>query len=230
MVLNVLVVDELILMVGAIILQAVQLSTADLHVNLSFFERRFVMRNRVFLQMFFIIVFVLYFAESFASETSNEDSKPVKLEVSFVDSIWDGKKVPKGQQCKRFGGKNPETPRLMIKNIPPGTNAIIMEFSDESYPPMDDGGHGKIGYRIPENTKEIIIPSVLGHSFKLPEGFFIVSPHQAPDWDQAGAYMPPCSGGRGNSYYVTVKAVYQSSNEDMEFKLMGQAVLQLGTY
>jgi hypothetical protein len=188
------------------------------------------MRNGALLKMFFFIVFVLFFTEGVASDTSNEVSKSAKLQVSFVDSMWDGKTVPKGLQCQRFGGSNPSTPRLMIKDIPPGTNAIIMEYSDRSYPPMDAGGHGKIGYRIPENTKEIIIPSVPGHSFNLPEGFFIVSAHQAPGWDKAGAYMPPCSGGRGNSYYVTVKAVYQSSSENKEFKLLGQAVLELGTY
>ncbi len=188
------------------------------------------MRNRALLKMFFFIVFALYFTAFVASDTSNAVSKSAKLEVSFVDSIWDGKKVPKGQQCQRFGGSNPSTPRLKIKNIPPGTNAIIMEYSDETYSPMDYGGHGKIGYRIPENTKEIIIPSVPGHSFNLPEGFFIVSPHQAPDWDKAGAYMPPCSGGRGNSYYVTVKAVYQPSIDDKKFKLIGKAVLELGNY
>ena len=188
------------------------------------------MRNGALLMTLFFIVFLLFVTEGVASDTSNAVSKSAKLEVSFVDSMWNGKAVPTGQQCQRFGGSNPSTPRLMIQGIPPGTNAIIMEYSDRSYSPMDDGGHGKIGYRITGNTNEIIIPSVPGHSFDLPEGFFIVSPHQAPGWDKAGAYMPPCSGGRGNSYYVTVKAVYQASNENKEFKLLGQAVLELGTY
>jgi len=197
---------------------------------LSSFEGRFIMRKWALLMTFLFILFLLFVTEAVASDTSNAVSKSAKLRVSFVDSMWDGKSVPAGQQCQRFGGNNPSTPRLMIKGIPPRTNAIIMEYSDRSYTPMDDGGHGKIGYRIPENTKEIIIPSVPGHSFDLPEGFFIVSPHQAPGWDKAGAYMPPCSGGRGNSYYVTVKAVYQSSSENKEFKLLGQVVLELGTY
>ena len=188
------------------------------------------MRNRALLMMSFFVVTVPFVVEGVLSDESKAASKIANLKVSFVDPIWDGKTVPIGQQCQRFGGSNPSTPRLMIKGIPAETNAIIMEYSDRSYPPMDDGGHGKIGYRIPGNTKEIIIPSVPGHSFDLPEGFFIVSPHQAPGWDKAGAYMPPCSGGRGNSYYVTVKAVYQSSSENKEFKLIGQAVLELGTY
>ena len=157
-------------------------------------------------------------------------ANPTKLQISFADSDWNGKQVPTGQRCQRFGGSNPSTPRLMIKGIPPGTNVIIMEYSDMFWPPMNNGGHGKIGYKISENTKEIIIPSVPGHSFDLPEGFFIVSPHQAPEWDKAGAYMPPCSGGAGNSYYVIVNAVYQSTPESKEFKLLGHAALELGSY
>lgn len=157
-------------------------------------------------------------------------ANPTKLQISFADSDWNGKQVPTGQRCQRFGGSNPSTPRLMIKGIPPGTNVIIMEYSDMFWPPMNNGGHGKIGYKISENTKEIIIPSVPGHSFDLPEGFFIVSPHQEPEWDKAGAYMPPCSGGAGNSYYVIVNAVYQSTPESKEFKLLGHAALELGSY
>jgi hypothetical protein len=78
--------------------------------------------------------------------------------------------------------------------------------------------------------KEAVIPSVPGHNFDLPEGFFILSPHQAPNWDKAGAYQPPCSGGNGNSYYATVNAVYQETPESNEFKLLGQAIIELGQY
>ena len=176
----------------------------------------------------FILVFPLEAGEN--KVKYNPVANPAKLQVSFADTDWNGKQVPAGKQCQRFGGGNPLTPRLIIKGIPPESNAIIMEYSDRSYPPMDDGGHGKIGYRISGKTKEIIIPSVPGHTFDLPEGFFIISPHQAPGWDKAGAYMPPCSGGRGNSYYVTVNAVYQATQERKEFKLLGQAVLELGKY
>jgi hypothetical protein len=153
-----------------------------------------------------------------------------RLEVSFADATWNGKAIPKGQQCKRFGGKNPQTPRLIVKNIPPGTNAIIMEYSDESYAPMDKGGHGKIGYRVPEGTIEKTIPSVPGHTFDLPQGFFLVAAHANPAWDKAGAYMPPCSGGRGNYYYVTVKAVNYASPDDKQPKLLGIGELSLGRY
>ena len=169
-------------------------------------------------------------SDDFSTVKYNPVDSHAKLKISFADPDWNGERIPTGQQCQRFGGNNPSTPRLMIKGIPPETNAIIMEYSDRSFPPMDNGGHGKIGYRISQKVKEIIIPSVPGHSFDMPKDFFIVSPHQAPNWDTAGAYQPPCSGGRGNSYYVTVNAVFQEKPESNEFRLLGQAALELGKY
>ena len=168
--------------------------------------------------------------DNFSTVKYNPVANPAKLMISFADPDWNGEQIPTGQQCQRFGGNNPSTPRLMIQGIPPEANAIIMEYSDRNFPPMDSGGHGKIGYRISQKVMEIIIPSVPGHSFDMPKGFFIVSPHQAPNWDKAGAYQPPCSGGRGNAYYVTVNAVFQETPESKKFKLLGQAVLELGKY
>lgn len=188
------------------------------------------MKYEALLMMLLFIPFALCALEGAAPKKSKAGSTTASLKVSFADALWDGKRVPDGQQCQRFGGTNPLTPRLKVEGIPAGTNAIVMEYSDRSYPPMDNGGHGKIGYSIPEGTTEIVIPSVPGHTFDMPEGFFIVAPHQGPGWDTAGAYMPPCSGGRGNAYYVTIKAVRQSSDEDKDFKVLGQAVLELGTY
>ena len=84
-------------------------------------------------------------------DTTGSVADPVELAVSFEDPMWDGKKIPERQQCIRFGG-NPSTPRLSVKDIPIRTDAIIMEYSDRDWPPMDRGGHGKIGYRIPAGT------------------------------------------------------------------------------
>ena len=94
--------------------------------------------------------------------------KPVSdlatLEVAFADAAWNGKTVPKGQQCRRFGG-NGATPALAVGNLPAEANAIILEFSDRDVPKMDNGGHGKIGYRIPSGAGKVVIPSVPGHTF-----------------------------------------------------------------
>ncbi len=188
------------------------------------------MRNKNLFMVSFLVAFALLIAGSITATKAMSDSEAAKLEVSFLDSSWDGKFVPVGQQCEKFDGDNPATPRLLVKRIPAAANVIIMEFSDRSYMPMDDGGHGKIGYRIAEGTAEVSIPSVPGHTFKLPEGFFTVTEHQAPDFDTEGAYLPPCSGGRGNFYYVTIKAAYQASEKKKKFKVLGQAVLELGRY
>jgi methyltransferase (TIGR00027 family) len=152
------------------------------------------------------------------------------FQVLFADPEWDGERVPKGQQCLRFGGNNPSTPSLVVKNIPRGTTAVIMEYSDKSYYPMDQGGHGKIGYCIADDKRYVTIPPVPGHSFDLPEGFFLVSRHRGGAWDRAGAYMPPCSGGRGNLYYVTVKAVNNVRDDNKTFDVLDETVLQMGRY
>jgi hypothetical protein len=188
------------------------------------------MKKNTFLMIFLFVTFAGFLMESVLAGEYKPVASLAKLEISFADAEWDGKTVPMGQQCQRFGGSNPSTPRLIVKNIPAGTNAIIMEYSDRDWPPMDEGGHGKIGYRIPEGTTEIVMPSVPGHTFDLPEGFFLVAAHQGSSWDKAGAYMPPCSGGMGNRYYVTVKAGFKASPESKEFKMLGQAVLELGKF
>ena len=55
----------------------------------------------------------------------------------------------------------------------------------------------------------------------------MVKEHQGPGWDKAGAYMPPCSGGRGNDYYVTVKAVAASGDEK---KVLAEKVVEMGKF
>ncbi len=150
------------------------------------------------------------------------------VDVAFANSLWDGKKVPDGQQCNKFGG-DAQTPELLISNIPTNANAVIMEYSDRDASHMDNGGHGKVGYRLAENTQKVSVPAIKGHTFDLPEGFFLVKAHANPAWDKAGAYMPPCSGGRGNRYYVTVKAVYDAP-EGQESLLLAKGKLELGKY
>jgi len=153
-----------------------------------------------------------------------------RLKLSFTDPVWNGKKVPPGQQCRRFGGKDPKTPELKVMEIPPDTNAIVIEFSDRSYAPMDNGGHGEIGYEINQGTETVVIQSISGHSFDLPTDFFLVAAHKAPKWDDAGAYLPPCSGGKGNSYYATVKAIHREASKSKIPLLLAEGVIQMGSY
>lgn len=93
---------------------------------------------------------------------------------------------------------------------------------------MDGGGHGKIGYRIPANASTVNIPSVTGHTFDLPKGFFLIEAQRAPKWDKVGAYLPPCSGGKGNDYYITVKAVKEVDGGIR--RILGTVELPMGKY
>ncbi len=147
--------------------------------------------------------------------------------VQLNSPAWNGQTVPKGEQCQKFGGIRPKTPELSVIGIPEGTNMLIMEFSDRSFKRMDDGGHGKIGYTLNRQQKKVNIPPVAGHSFTLPPGYFMVAAHRSPKWDRAGAYMPPCSGGKGNAYYVTVKAVKQGGQSST---ILAQQEVEMGRY
>ncbi|MFH1198486.1 MAG: hypothetical protein V1720_22475 [bacterium] len=152
----------------------------------------------------------------------------VKLDVKFADPRWNGVTIPNGEGCKRCG-ENGSTPALIVKNIPVNTNAIIMEYCDRSYQLMNNGGHGIIGFWLVPNTGEVFIPSVPGHTFELPENFFLIAEHLKPGLDKAGAYLPPCSCRGGNSYSVKVKAVYEAKTESGKSLLLGEYELIMGT-
>lgn len=151
------------------------------------------------------------------------------MNASFTDPAWTGEAVPEGQQCQRFGGENPRSPSLKITNVPEGADAIVLEFSDRTYEQMNNGGHGKVGYRISAGEGEVTVPSVPGHTMDLPEGFFVVQAHQAPNWDKAGAYLPPCSGGRGNEYGIDIKAVKLSDGLEVS-EVLAETSIGMGSY
>ncbi|HMM75860.1 MAG TPA: hypothetical protein PJ986_09135 [Gammaproteobacteria bacterium] len=149
-----------------------------------------------------------------------------ELKAAFVDPAWNGAIVPDGYQCQKFGGTH-GSPALQVSGVPERANALILEFSDRSYAPMDHGGHGKIGYAIEAGSTSAQVPSVPPHTTELPTGFWIVAEHGAPKWDKPGAYLPPCSGGRGNAYYVTVKAVVRDGDNIEE---LAETSLEMGKY
>ena len=116
------------------------------------------------------------------------------LQVTFGDPAWDGKKIPKGQQCTKFGGKG-ATPALRVENIPAGANAVIVEFNDRNYQPLSwNGGHGKIGFWISEGASSAMLPSVPGETGNLPEGSFVEKRNRATGGYARPGYLPPCSG------------------------------------
>ncbi|MCP3888693.1 MAG: DUF2974 domain-containing protein [Desulfobulbaceae bacterium] len=156
------------------------------------------------------------------------DSSAVTLQLSFADAAWDGKTIPKGQQCLEYGG-NGASPPILVNNIPPQANKLVLEFSDATYKPCDKGGHGIIGYAIPSGSKKITVPAIPGQSFDLPEGFNLIKEHCGADLlMQPGAYIGPCPG-LGNLYYVTIKALYESPDKSTS-QLLGIGRLDIGTY
>ena len=145
------------------------------------------------------------------------------LEAKFADAAWDGVKVPAGQQCQKFEGKNPSTPKLTVSKIPAGTNSIVLEYSDRDSEKMNNGGHGRMSFTVDSSATEVEIPSIFGHTFDIPATFKVIEAQRSPGWDTAGAYMPPCSGGKGHAYYVTIKAVKDD-------KVTATTTLEMGKY
>jgi hypothetical protein len=152
-----------------------------------------------------------------------------ELTVSFNDAAWNGKTVPSGQNCKKDGG-NGSTPALMVSGIPAGANAIIVEFNDESYGPLSSGGgHGKIGHTISGGGKASL-QAVPGETDTMPSGVFLEAGNRATGAWAADGYLPPCSGGKGNFYSATLKAVYKAKAEGEASKLFATGKIGLGTY
>ena len=150
-----------------------------------------------------------------------------KLDVAHTDTRWTDKGVPKVGLCARDGGEG-MSPPLVVRNIPSGTTDIIVEFSDRTFTALDNGGHGSIRVPITGET-EVMIPSVPGETFNLPNGVFTEAAHLSSRMS-AGAYAGPCSGGRGNFYEADVKAVSKSTTPSQPSRLLGKGSIALGTH
>ncbi len=149
------------------------------------------------------------------------------LRVTFTDPAWDGRTTPAGQNCRRFQGHG-DTPPLLVEGIPTGANAVLIEFHDETLRSMKNGGHGIVGYRVDGPSARV--PAIPGETLVgLQPGAFIEVPHRGGDYGGPG-YLPPCSGGRGNLYTITVKAVFKSDIDPAANKLLAQAHMDLGRY
>ena len=136
-----------------------------------------------------------------------------ELTVEFTDSAWDGATIPKGQQCKKFGGKG-ATPPLRVSNIPAEADAIVVEFNDLDFQPLSNkGGHGKIGFEIEIGAGEAELMAVPGGTKKMPDGVWMVKKNRATGGWFSQGYLPPCSGGKGNRYVADVLAVKKISKK-----------------
>jgi len=90
---------------------------------------------------------------------------------------------------------------------------------------MSDGGHGIISYKLDKNTSHVVIPSIKGETFNLPTRFSIITKHRGGKYGKTeGAYLAPCSGGKGHVYSILIKAV------DSDGKTLESTSLTLGIY
>lgn len=145
------------------------------------------------------------------------------LEVSFADAEWTGNAVPEGQHCSLQGGSG-ATPALDISGVPEGTTEVHVAYSDETYQPMNDGGHGTIGFTLTPTDGAVSLPSVPGETDDLPEPAFVAAANATSGDFLAEGYMPPCSGGNGNTYSAQVSAL------DDQGTVLATGEITLGTY
>jgi hypothetical protein len=147
------------------------------------------------------------------------------IDVSFVDEKWNGKVIPLDEVCSNYNIEAGSTPGLFIDNLPDGAKKVIMKFNDKTFTKMDNGGHGILSYEIEEGSTNVEIPPQIGETFDLDEGFKVVEAHTGTRFKKkAGAYLAPCSGGKGNTYTVDISIV------DSENNVLATKELVLGKY
>lgn len=134
------------------------------------------------------------------------------LTLRLADPAWDGVTIPEGQQCALQGGSG-TTPAIEVSGLPEGTTTVDVAFSDETYQPMNDGGHGVIAFAVTPVGGTATLPSVPGGTADLPEGASVATPSRGTGEYASPGYLPPCSGGAGNTYSATVSALDGASKE-----------------
>jgi len=145
----------------------------------------------------------------------------VDLSISFTDTNWDGKKIPKIGQCTNCGGKG-LSPPLRISNIPKNTEFLILEFKDKTMVVY----HGAVRIPITSNT-ELTVPSFKEQTYDLPMGIEMEKEHNAPI-GAGGVYMAPCGCGYNNKYMAYVFALRK--DDSGQIWLLGKGEIKLGRF
>ena len=145
-----------------------------------------------------------------------------KLSVTFNDTSWDGVRVPDGMQCAKQGGVDPWSPPILVSWIPKDTARLIVEFNDESYPPLaKDGGHGKFAVDVAGRDEVIIPPFTEGQTSGFLTGVTLVANNRS---GTGAGYLAPCSDKKDHVYSVTVRAMSATNQE------LGRGYALLGKY
>jgi hypothetical protein len=145
------------------------------------------------------------------------------LELKLADPAWDGVTIPEGQHCALQGGSG-ATPAIEVSGLPEGTTTVNVAFNDETYQPMNDGGHGIIGFAVTPTDGKATLPSVPGGTADLPEGASVATASRGTGDYASPGYLPPCSGGQGNTYSATVTALDSTGQE------LATGKIELGKY
>lgn len=153
------------------------------------------------------------------------------LRISFTSPEWTGNAIPTGAQCRVQGGTK-GSPALTVEGIPAGATDLLVAFNDLSYPPLSTGGgHGTIRVPVPAGATRVLVPSVPSETTNLPAGVSMEAPHRGDvPGVQPGAYLAPCSGGRGNVYQAQVLAVVRTGRQDAPPTIVGEGTIAIGRY
>ncbi|WP_428025823.1 hypothetical protein [Arcobacter sp.] len=166
-----------------------------------------------------------FFSFALASILFSSSLLATDIDVSFTDEKWDGKIVPLDEVCSDYNIEAGSTPGIFVDNLPEGAKKVVLKFNDKTFTKMDNGGHGVLSYTIDEESSNVEIPPQIGETFDLDEGFEIVSEHTGTRFKKKpGAYLAPCSGGKGNTYTVDISIVDKNNN------VLATKILVLGKY
>lgn len=151
-----------------------------------------------------------------------------ELTVALDDPAWNGRSIPTDQVCKKFSGNQGKSPALKIDGIPTDADALLLSFNDESYSPMDKGGHGVVRVQL-NKTSTMQVQAIPGETDTLPAGISVVTKHRGSGWSgTGGAYLPPCSGGRGNTYSIDIAVI--KSGADGSTQTLAKGKIVMGRY
>ena len=145
------------------------------------------------------------------------------MDVKFTDAAWNGQKIPEGQQCVNYDGKNPATPSMTVSNIPAGAESLVFVYNDVSNKRMQNGGHGIVEFALPKGATSAEVPRVFGHTYEVPVGIEMIAEYRSRAGEVGGAYKPPCSGGKNHLYTVDVQA-WQDDN------VLAETTVEMGRY
>lgn len=139
-----------------------------------------------------------------------------EMTIQLNGKNQDGIKIPTNEICRRYVG-NGSTPPLKITKISKGTDKIQTEYNAVDYAKLANGGHGIFQFEH-NGSQQASLKSIQGETNEMPKGVTMISSNR---WSGYG-YLPPCSGGAGSRYSVTIKAMKGTDVLDQSTVVIGK--------